>query len=70
VKWLSGPEFLIPCVGVPSASAAPDRDDEPAGYNLYEIDGEPGAWRCTAISRGMSRERDGIAELMRTELGS
>ena len=67
-KWLSGPRFLIPCVGVPSASASPDREDEPAGYNLYEIEGGPGAWRCTAISRGLSREREGIGELMRTEL--
>ncbi len=66
--WLSGPRFSIPCVGVPSASAVPNRSDEPAAYNLYEIDGEPGAWRCTAISRGFSRERDGITELMRTEL--
>jgi 3',5'-cyclic AMP phosphodiesterase CpdA len=68
VKWLAGPRNLVPCVGVPSASAAPDREDEPAAYNLYEIEGEPGVWRCTAITRGMSREREGIAELMRTEL--
>ena len=32
------------------------RHDEPAGYNLYEIEGAWGAWRCTAISRGW---RDG-----------
>ena len=70
VKWLTGPKFLIPCVGVPSASAAPDRDDEPAGYNLYQIDGKPGAWRCTAISRGLSRERAGVAKLMQTELAN
>ena len=68
VNWLSGPRFLVPCVGVPSASAAPDRSDEPAGYNLYEIGGEPGSWRCAAISRGLSREDDGIVEHMRTEL--
>jgi 3',5'-cyclic AMP phosphodiesterase CpdA len=66
IRWLTGPRFRIPCVGVPSASAA--RDDEPAGYNLYAIDGGPGDWRCTVIARGTSRERDGIAELMRTEL--
>ena len=45
--WLSGPRYTIPCVGVPSASCARGYHDDPAGYNLYEIDGEPGAWRCT-----------------------
>jgi 3',5'-cyclic AMP phosphodiesterase CpdA len=66
--WLAGPHFNIPCVGVPSASNAPDRDDDPAGYNLYEIDGEAGAWRCTAIMRAMSRGSMTITETMRTEL--
>ena len=66
--WLAGPRFNIPCVGVPSASNAPDRGDDPAGYNLYEISGEQGAWRCTAISRGMRRGNATIGETMRTEL--
>ena len=44
----------FPCVGVPSASGAPGRHDDPAGYNLYEIDGAPGAWRCTVITRGFA----------------
>jgi hypothetical protein len=39
-------------VGVPSASGAPERHDEPAGYNLYVIEGAWGAWRCTMVSRG------------------
>ncbi len=65
--WLGGPRHLIPCICVPSASAAPGHHDDLAGYNLYEIDGEPGAWRCTAISRGINA--DGIvAEVNRIEL--
>ena len=68
--WLTGPRFSIPCVGVPSASNAPDRGDDPAGYNLYEIDGEPGEWRCTLIARGMSRDSTTIAETMRRELAN
>jgi 3',5'-cyclic AMP phosphodiesterase CpdA len=68
--WLSGPGFLIPCVGVPSASVAPDHEDDPAAYNLYEISGKPGDWRCTAIARGLSRGGDSIAELSRIELAS
>ena len=53
-------------VGVPSASSAPGHHDEPAGYNLYEIEGAWGAWRCTMIARGW---RDGgMAELNRQPL--
>ena len=66
--WLSGPRYTIPCVGVPSASCARGYHDDPAGYNLYEIDGEPGAWRCSMTSRGFSQDNDGIEELARTEL--
>lgn len=61
VVWLAGPWSAIPCIGVPSASGAPDRrHDEPAGYNIYEIEGTPAAWSCTMVSRGW--HGDGIAE--------
>lgn len=66
--WLSGPRYAIPCVGVPSASSAPGQREDPAAYNLYEFDGEPGDWCCTAITRGYGRDGGAIAELMRTEL--
>jgi 3',5'-cyclic AMP phosphodiesterase CpdA len=52
LHWLPGPQIRIPVIGVPSASGAPGRHDEPAGYNLYEIEGAWGAWRCTMVSRG------------------
>ena len=67
--WLSGPQCL-PCVGVPSASGAPGQHDEPAAYNLYEIDGEPGRWRCTAITRGLAPDGGPVVELARTELAA
>lgn len=67
VIWLTGPWAAIPCVGVPSASGAPDRrHDEPAGYNLYEIEGARGAWRCTLVARGW--HGNGIAEIGRQVL--
>jgi 3',5'-cyclic AMP phosphodiesterase CpdA len=54
VGWLEGPQGKkIPVVGVPSASGVFGRHEDPAGYNLYEIEGAPGAWRCIAISRGL-----------------
>jgi 3',5'-cyclic AMP phosphodiesterase CpdA len=67
VTWLEGPRARkIPVVGVPSASGAPGRHEDPAGYNLYEIEGAPGDWRCTAVSRGL---RDGgFAEIGRQAL--
>ncbi len=67
--WLAGPWANIPCAGVPSASGSPHyRGDDPAGYAIYEVSGEPGAWRCTAISRGMTRAGGPVGETGRTEL--
>ena len=55
INWLAGPQgSRVPAVGVPSASAAPGTTKDAAGYNLYRIDGAPGAWRCELISRGIT----------------
>lgn len=54
INWLEGPNGTrIPAVGVPSASASPG-DKDAAAYNLYRIGGEPGAWQCELISRGLA----------------
>jgi len=68
IMWLDGPRGRIPAVGVPSASAIISTHDEPAAYNLYRIDGAPGAWQCEMISRGLSDGRAGISELTRQTL--
>ena len=68
LAWLPGPQQRVPVIGVPSASGSPDFHYDPAGYNLYEIDGEPGAWRCTMVSRGWSRDDRRITELRRQPL--
>ncbi len=65
--WLEGPGGFIPAIGVPSASAAPGSDHDPAAYNLYRIDGAAGDWTCEAVSRGY-RGAGGICELGRREL--
>jgi 3',5'-cyclic AMP phosphodiesterase CpdA len=54
LSFLPGPRSQIPVIGVPSASGTHGRHDEPAGYNLYEIEGAPDAWRCTMILRGLN----------------
>ena len=66
--WLDGPNGRIPAIGVPSASEAPPGEHDPAGYNLYCIEGSRGAWRCEVVTRGMAG--DGVVELERTELAN
>jgi 3',5'-cyclic AMP phosphodiesterase CpdA len=46
LDYIDGPRARVPVIGVPSASAAFGKDHDPAGYNLYRIDGRPGAWTC------------------------
>ena len=66
--WLNGPAGRIPAIGVPSASEAPPGEHDPAGYNLYRIDGERGAWRCEVVTRGATE--DGVVEIETTKLAS
>jgi 3',5'-cyclic AMP phosphodiesterase CpdA len=68
VVWLDVKHGRIPVVGVPSASEAPPGKHDPAGYNLYKIDGEPGAWRCQLVPRGLTPNGDTIFERNRVML--
>ena len=65
---LDGPQRPIPVVGVPSASEAPPGEHDPAGYNLYRIEGESGAWRCEVVSRELSPDGDSVVEIRRVTL--
>jgi 3',5'-cyclic AMP phosphodiesterase CpdA len=68
LNWLAGPDGTrVPALGVPSASAAPGTSKDAAAYNLYAIDGAPGAWTCEVISRGVTGAGD-VAELSRMKL--
>jgi 3',5'-cyclic AMP phosphodiesterase CpdA len=60
VRWLDG----LPVVGVPSASAEPGRDHDPAGYNLYRIEDN----RCELISRSLIQGEPGFREIRREML--
>jgi 3',5'-cyclic AMP phosphodiesterase CpdA len=62
VVWLEVVHGRIPAVGVPSASEAPPGKHDPAGYNLYNVDGSPGAWRCELVARGLTRDGDKVVE--------
>jgi 3',5'-cyclic AMP phosphodiesterase CpdA len=51
--WLDGPGgSKIPAAGVPSVSARmPHGSEDGAGYTIFRIDGEKGAWRCEMLAR-------------------
>jgi 3',5'-cyclic AMP phosphodiesterase CpdA len=67
LHWLIGPDGRVPAVGVPSASAAPGRSVDPGGYNLYRIEGAPGAWRCEMEMRGIGSD-DRVATIKKMML--
>jgi 3',5'-cyclic AMP phosphodiesterase CpdA len=54
LEWLQGPSGRIAMIGVPSASAGSGGPHAAAAYNLYRIEGSPGAFRCEATARGLS----------------
>jgi 3',5'-cyclic AMP phosphodiesterase CpdA len=60
VSWIDGAGRRVPVVGVPSASAAPRGRWQPAGFNLYRIDGTAGAWRCEMASWSMNKSGDTV----------
>ena len=67
--WLEGNGTRkIPAVGVPSASAyAKYAKEDPAGYNIFRIEGSSGNWRCETVS--YERGGDGaISECARYRL--
>jgi 3',5'-cyclic AMP phosphodiesterase CpdA len=67
--WLPGTgQKKIPAIGAPSASAtAKYAHEDPAGYNIFLIDGSSDGWRCETAS--YQRGSDGtIAECTRFRL--
>jgi 3',5'-cyclic AMP phosphodiesterase CpdA len=70
LNWLGGPNGTrVPAVGVPSASAVPGMVKDSAAYNLYAIDGAPGAWRCEMTSRGITSAGEVIQQRQMKLLG-
>ena len=66
--WLDGPQRRIPAFGVPSASSPPHGRHDAAGYNIYEIEGGPGVWQCTAILRALRADGEGFIERAREKI--
>jgi 3',5'-cyclic AMP phosphodiesterase CpdA len=51
---IPGAGRTVPVVQVPSASAPIGDKHGSAAYNLYRIEGSPGAWRCEMETRGLA----------------
>ena len=54
-------------IGVAAAGQAPGGRHPAARYNLFEIEGAPGAWTCTQIERGVGAD-GGVREVARRQL--
>lgn len=68
LEWLDGPQRRVPAISVPSASALSDVTRKSAAYNLYRIDGGPGAWRCEIETRGITPGTPGVTTIRRVNL--
>lgn len=64
---VEGPRGMIPVVGVPSASATVGGKRPAAAYNLFAIDHDNDAWRCTHTTRGFD-ESGVLRELAKVRL--
>jgi 3',5'-cyclic AMP phosphodiesterase CpdA len=67
--YLAGAHPPVPVLGVPSASQAPRPGHAAAGYNLCRIEGQPGAWRCEIVARGLSDDGETVTEIRRLPVG-
>ncbi|MDR3496142.1 MAG: metallophosphoesterase [Ancalomicrobiaceae bacterium] len=65
LNWIAGRDRPVPVVGVPSAAASPTLDKRGGGWNLIEIDGEPGDWRISRIERGFAAGAQSPHEIAR-----
>jgi 3',5'-cyclic AMP phosphodiesterase CpdA len=65
--WIGGRGARVPVIGVPSASASAEAKKRAGAYNLYLVEGQPGAWTCEVVSRGL-RPSGAVAELNRFPL--
>jgi 3',5'-cyclic AMP phosphodiesterase CpdA len=68
LTYVDGPRRPIPVAGVPSASLIPREHHARGGYNLYRIDGEPGAWRCRIDARAVAPDGESVTSVSRVNL--
>ncbi|WP_155951256.1 metallophosphoesterase family protein [Rhizobium mesoamericanum] len=62
LNWLRGQTSPVPVVGIASASQGPGGLKPRAAYNLFTIDGSPGAWELTGERFSINSMGDGICK--------
>ena len=66
---LPGPKGDVPLLGIAAASADVACGEEPARYNLFEIERAGAGHICTLTEYGYQRVGDGIVKRLRMRLG-
>ena len=61
VYMIKGQQGMVPVVGISSASQGPGAHKPPAAYNLFRIDGGPGAWEVTSERHSLLPDGSGMA---------
>ncbi|WP_354541025.1 metallophosphoesterase [Rhizobium sp. OAE497] len=59
--WLKGQTGPVPVVGIASASQGPGGMKPRAAYNLFSIDGSPGAWELKGERFSLNDRGDGVS---------
>lgn len=67
VQHLPGPEHPIPIIGGTAASLRPRKDHAGGAWNLFRIEGKPGAWHVTMSERAAT-ERGTVETIAEREL--
>ena len=62
LAYLATPRARVPVVGVPSASARPNRSHDPSRYHLYKIARDGESWRIEVEVRGVAPGLDSFME--------
>ncbi|MBU1175029.1 MAG: metallophosphoesterase [Alphaproteobacteria bacterium] len=68
IGTLTGPKGDVPVLGVASASAEATRGEEPARYNLIEIERAGAGFSCSLTEYGYQRVGDGIVKRLHMRL--
>ena len=59
---------VVPVIGVPAGGENPGGRNPAAAFNLFTIDGEPGAWRCRLEEHSLTGKIGGLDVTDRREL--
>jgi 3',5'-cyclic AMP phosphodiesterase CpdA len=68
IEALPGPKGDVPVLGVASASADAAKGEEPARYNLFDIERAGAGFSCVMTEYGYQRVGDGVACRLRMRL--